>query len=146
MTKTARFLLLFCVLNSSCIATILAADAARGDLSWALAYETPGHSCVRPKLRKSNEVAGQYEKMKRKTAQFNRCVKKFHGLLIEDHQKIVQAARTAPTGFTEQQAQSLLAKVRDIEKTLEELGENLSIPHDQYEIERFFHVGNRPSI
>jgi hypothetical protein len=146
MAKTARFLLLFCALNSSCIAATLAADATNGDLSWALAYETPGHSCVRPKQRKSNEVAGQYDKMKRKTAQFNRCVKEFHGQLIEDHQKIVQAARTAPTGFTEQQGQSLLAKVRDIEKTLEELGENLSIPHDQYEIERFFHIGNRPSI
>ena len=149
MTKSARFLLLFCVLNSSCIATILAAEAADaelGDLSWALAYETPGHSCVRPKPRKSNEVAGQYDKMKRKTAQFNRCVTKFHHLLIEDHQNIVQAAQTAQTELTEQQVEVLVAKLRGIEKALEELGENLSIPHDQYDIERFFHIGNRPSI
>ena len=146
MTKTARFLLLFCLLNTSCIATILAADAAQTELSWALAYETPDHSCVRPKPRKSNEVAGQYDKMKRKTAQFSRCITKFHRLLIEDHQNIVQAAQTAQTELTEHQVKILVGKVRGIEKTLEDLGENLSIPHDQYEIERFFHIGNRPSI
>ena len=113
------------------------------EVGWALAYETPVLTCKRPKARKSNEVAGQFDRFRRKMERYAKCVNKYHQRLIEDHQRIVKAAAL---GITEQQAQSMIGNVRHIEQTVEALGENYSITLNQYDIERFFHVGNRPSI
>jgi hypothetical protein len=138
-----RFVVLVCFLQIT--AGAFAADSAEvhSEISWALAYETPVQTCKRPKARQSNEVAGQFDRFRRKMEKYTKCVNKYHQLLIEDHQRIVKAAEF---GITEQQAQSMIAKVRHIEATVEALGENYSITLNQYDIERFFHVGNRPSI
>lgn len=121
------------------------ADSAEvhSEVSWALVYETPVQTCKRPKARKSNEVAGQFDRFRRKMEKYTKCVNIYHQRLIEDHQRIVKAAEF---GITEQQAQIMIAKVRHIEESVEALGENYSITLNQYDIERFFHVGNRPSI
>ena len=113
------------------------------EISWAMGYEQPEHKCARPKMKKSNEVAGKVARYERKMARFAKCVQAHQSVLIADHTRIVGAAQKP---ITQEQAATFAEKLKGIETTVTELGEDAKFGLDPAEVDRLMRVGNRPSI
>ncbi len=119
------------------------AFADHPEVDWALAYKVPEAECKKPNSRRSNEVAGRADRYERKLKRYIRCVKEYQTVLISDHQRIFKAAEH---GINQEQALVFVDNLKQIEGTLESLGEQFVIEQDYTELQRIFVMGNRPSI
>ena len=119
------------------------ADTVHPDVEWSLAYQIQETECVKPRMRQSNEVAGQLERYERRLGHYMKCVEKYQAGLIQDHQRIFAAAEH---GLSEQQALHFVETLKSIEAALQTLGEGLGIEHDYSDHLRVKLIGHRSSI
>lgn len=140
--NTRRTLTILAALMTSSVAYAQTANLDP-DISWVMNYEQPTHKCTRPKMKKSNEVAGKVARYERKMARFAKCVKSHQSVLIADHSRIVAVAEKP---ISQEQATKFAKILKDIEATVTELGQNTNFGLDPAEVDRLMRVGNRPSI
>ena len=113
------------------------------EIEWAGAYQQPIHKCSRPKIKKSNEVAGKVARYQRKVARFAKCVRGHQQILMADHQRIVRIVKG--TTLTQEQANDFATKLKSIEETIAELGADVDISTNPTDMDRILRIGNRPS-
>ena len=140
MNKLLGILVYLLLVSTAAMAAERQDDQHRID--WVLAYTQPKHKCVRPKTKKSNEVAGKVARYQRKVARYAKCVKAHQLNLIDDHQQIVAIAKH---NITQSQAKKFAEKLKNIEKTITELGNDVDVSLNPVEVDRILRIGNRPS-
>ncbi len=140
--NTGKIALVITVLVVSGV-TVAETPQSDPDILWAMDYEQPAHNCARPKMKKSNEVAGKVARYERKMARFAKCVQAHQSVLIADHTRIVALAQNS---ITQEQAAKFAEKLKGIEATVTELGQDAKFGLDPAEVDRLMRVGNRPSI
>jgi hypothetical protein len=114
------------------------------DVGWVLGYQLPDYDCVRPKLNKSNQVAGKTDRHRRKITRYASCVKLHQADLIKHHQRIVV---TVEEGITKQQSEVFISKLKLIQDFIETSGAEFKLTQqDDIEISRVMRMGNRPSL
>ena len=118
------------------------AETPHPEVTWTLSYEIPDVTCVKPRLRKSNEVAGRDIRRKRRLARYLNCVKQYQTGLIKDHQRIVAAAEH---GLTKDQGLAFVDVLKKIEARLESVNSDSAVSPDWLELQQLT-IGNRSSI
>ncbi len=102
------------------------AEAASRGLAGGLGYEMSGTPCKAPKTRKTNQVANQAEKMRRKINRYNKCVREFQLGLFADATRIQDAVAE---GVTSEQAEILKIKLLAIAERIKQLGGGEEVAH-----------------
>jgi phosphoenolpyruvate carboxylase len=119
------------------------AEALHPEVEWSIAYHVSETDCVAPRMRQSNEVAGQLDRYKRRLNHYNKCVQKYQAQLIGDHQRIFAAAEH---GLTEQQGLQFVETLKSIEASLQSLGDDVDVENDYSDLMRYYSIGHRSSI
>lgn len=126
------------------VASATADDLAMNpEVAWALDYQIPKYKCKKPTLRQSNQTADQFARFERKSKQFAKCVADYQTEIIDDHARIVAAAET---GITQEQADVMFEKLREIEAVVVRIGESSITPLDPSEAQRSLTLPSRSSI
>ncbi len=121
-----------------------AADSTGRDLNWSLGYELPDNKCKSPKVRKTNQLANQSEKMRRKINRYNNCVRKYQTGLFEDAKRIQDSVAV---GVSPEQAEVLKTKLLAIATRIKQGADGGALDMvDRLEMERLFSQGTRAGI
>ena len=118
------------------------AETPHAEVTWSLSYEIPDVTCVKPRLRKSNEVAGRDIRRKRRLTRYMNCVKQYQTGLIKDHQRIVAAAEH---GLSKEQGLAFVDVLKKIETRLESVNSDSAVLPEWVELQQLT-IGNRSSI
>lgn len=113
------------------------------EVAWALDYQIPKYKCTKPTLRQSNQTADQFARFERKSKQYAKCVADYQTQIIDDHARIIASA---DAGITQEQAQVMFEKLREIETVVMKIGESSVTTLDPSEAQRILSVPNRSSI
>ncbi len=117
--------------------------ASPQDVTWAVNYKMPGHTCKKPSTRATNQESTRVEKFRRQGKRYVKCVKQYQQTLFADFKRIQEIGQA---GVTNQQATVMLEHMRTLSTTIKSFSGNVVCNGSEAEMERLGNLGARAGI
>ena len=117
--------------------------ASQQDVTWAVNYKMPGHTCKKPSTRATNQESTRVEKFRRQGKRYVKCVKQYQQTLFADFKRIQEIGQA---GVTNQQATVMLEHMRTLSTTIKSFSGNVVLNGSEAEMERLGNLGARAGI